>query len=166
MNAETRQAWTGLSFDLFFSHFHRMTNWTSWPGTAPADYLPCIADKTSQLSLVLSTWLPLTASRPIPLLYNIIVIITRGPPSSNKHSTTGSGVQTRRLIHTDTGLLWYCLCVTCSFLSTHMYIHGYYKDLVSPRLYIKCNFIFHSENLYIVRTSENSFFIVLLCTCM
>lgn len=43
-----------------------------------------------------------------------------------------------------------------------MYIHGYYKDLVSPRLYIKCNFIFHSENLYIVRTSENSFFIVIM----
>lgn len=60
-----------------------MTNWTSWPGTAPADYLPCIADTTSQLSLVLSTWLPPSASRPIPLLHNIIVIITRGPPSSN-----------------------------------------------------------------------------------
>lgn len=68
---------------FWFSHFHRMTNWTSWPGTAPADYLPCIADTTSQLSLVLSTWLPPSASRPIPLLHNIIVIITRGPPSSN-----------------------------------------------------------------------------------
>lgn len=41
-----------------------------------------------------------------------------------------------------------------------MYIHVYYKDLVSHCLFVKCNFIFHSENLYIVRTSENSFLIV------
>lgn len=132
VNAETKHAWTGLSFEFFlFSHFHRMTNWTSWPGTAPADYLPCIADTNSRLSLVLSTWLPPTASRPIPLLRNVIVIITRGPPSSNEHFTIWSTDK-----ETDSHWTrWSCLCVTCSFPSTHPYLHVCYKLSVSPSVY-------------------------------
>lgn len=131
-----RQSMLELGWVLNFFCFHIFTEWQT--GQVGQEQPPPIISPVSLTRTHDFPWcFQHGCLRQPAVQYHCCVTSSSSSQEDHRHQMNISlyGVQTRRLIHTEPGFWWSCLCVTCSFLSTRPYIHVCYKLSVSPSVY-------------------------------